>query len=129
LPAWIYPHLTRILQTISDDQYADDLNAGADTLSDVVDTFRVMEETTRKASMPLGKYKFDPPEISCTFGLDPSYKPYRILGCGFDPTTSSFYVPLTNFFEYLNKPCLSKRHAWGAVARFCDSLGILAGCL
>jgi hypothetical protein len=127
--ARIYPHLTRILQTILDDQYADDLNAGADTLPDAIETFRVIEETMRKASMPLGKYKFDPPEISRTFGLDPSYKPYRILGCGFDPTTSSFYVPLTNFFEYLTKPRLSKRQAWGIVARFFDSLGILAGCL
>ncbi len=52
------------------------------------------------------------------------------MGCGFDPTTSSFNVPLTNFFEYLHKPRLSaKRQAWGVVARFFDSLGILAGCL
>jgi hypothetical protein len=70
--ARIYPHLTQILQTISDDQYADDLNAGADMLPHAIDTFCVMEETTRKASMPLGKYKFDPPDISRTFGFDPS---------------------------------------------------------
>jgi hypothetical protein len=88
-----------------------------------------MEATTQKASMPLGKYKFDPTEFARTFNLEPSLKPYRILGCGFDPPTSSFYVPLTNFFEFLPKPRLTKRQVWGIVARFFDILGILAGCL
>jgi hypothetical protein len=123
-----YPEYAKILQEISNNNYADDLNAGANTLPELYIMYSIMEDTAKRASMPLGKYKLDPASLAKGFNLEPSYKPYKILGCGFDPETSSFYVPLARLFEFLDKPRITKRQAWGLVARFYDVLGICIGC-
>jgi hypothetical protein len=122
------PEYTKVLQELSDIQYADDLNSGGNTKEEVRLNFDVAHETAEEVSMPLGKYKFDPAILAEEYGVDPSYKPFRILGCGFDPETSCFYVPLTRLDEYAKKARITKRQAWGLVARFFDVLGIAAGC-
>jgi hypothetical protein len=123
-----HPEQASILQEISDNQYADDLNAGADTEEELMQTFDIMEETAKEASMPLGKHKVDPPDWATKLGLEPSLKPYRILGCGFDPASGCFYVPLNRLFEFADKTRITKRQAWGLVARFYDLLGLATGC-
>ncbi len=74
------------------------------------------------------KHKVDPPEWATKLGHEPSLKPYRILGCGFDPATGLFYVLLNRLLEFADKPRITKRLAWGLVARFYDLLGLGTGC-
>jgi hypothetical protein len=106
--------------------YVDDLVADEDLPEDTVSKALLAEEVLAGGQFKLGKWRSYPPELASQLGGKPTLDQYKILGCGYDPKTDSFHIPLERIQSFSSYKQITKRQASGIIARFHDPLGLAA---
>ena len=117
------PVLTPITSQLEKNAYVDDIASTGNTKQETVEMAKVAVRALAKGQMELTKHRGFPAEIVEALGAKPTYKPYKILGSGYDPSDDTMFLTLENLQEFEKFTRINKRQAAGMVARVYDPLG------
>ena len=90
------PLLFPTMEELQNVHFADNFNIVDAELPALKAKFNHLVDTQKEVGMDLSvaKINTDPSGLASEFGAQPLDEPLYILGCGFDPKTSWFFIPL-----------------------------------
>lgn len=121
--AELHPELVYITLELEKNAYVDDIASTGDTPKETIEAAKIAVEALAAGQMELTKHRGFPSDIVTALGSEPTNEPYKLLGCGYDPTDDTMFITLDNLEDFRDKTRISKRQAAGIVARIFDPLG------
>ena len=118
-----FPQTKEFTDLLQINAYVDDIASTGNTIEETVTTADIAIKALAAGEMNLTKHRGYPPTIVEALGSEPTYDPYKILGCGFNPANDTLCVRMDNLDAFEDNIRITKRQAAGMVARIYDPLG------
>jgi hypothetical protein len=118
-----HPEDKDMMKELEDFSYVDDIAMTGNSPGEVMKLLETARGVLKKGKFELTKFKSFPPELVEGLGGTPSTAKTKVLGCGYNPESDSFFIRCAKLREFRNLKRITKRQAFGIVGRIFDPLG------